>query len=433
MEVLLMATVVVVGSQWGDEGKGKITDMISRKADVVVRYQGGNNAGHTVVVGEKELRLHLVPSGILYEDTTCVIANGVVVDPKVLLEELEYLADKEVEVKDFYISSNAHVIMPYHRALDQLEEKRKGNDKIGTTGKGIGPVYKDKIARSGIRMADLLDEEVLKEKLTANLELKNQILEKVYDGERFGIDELVAEYMEYGKELEKFITDTSYLINQAIEQQDNVLFEGAQGTLLDIDHGTYPFVTSSNPTAGGVCTGTGVGPTKIDSVIGIAKAYTTRVGAGPFPTELTGKMGDLIRDKGGEFGTTTGRPRRCGWFDATIVKYAQRVNGLTSIAVTKLDVLDGLDTIKLCTGYKYKDEVLKEFPTDQKVLAECEPIYEEFAGWEEDTSQMKEYDELPENAKKYLDRISELVGAEVSILSVGPKRAQTMILKKFVG
>ncbi|SDC44494.1 MULTISPECIES: adenylosuccinate synthase [unclassified Candidatus Frackibacter] len=428
-----MATVVVVGSQWGDEGKGKITDMISRKADVVVRYQGGNNAGHTVVVGEKELRLHLVPSGILYEDTTCVIANGVVVDPKVLLEELEYLADKEVEVKDFYISSNAHVIMPYHRALDQLEEKRKGNDKIGTTGKGIGPVYKDKIARSGIRMADLLDEEVLKEKLTANLELKNQILEKVYDGERFGIDELVAEYMEYGKELEKFITDTSYLINQAIEQQDNVLFEGAQGTLLDIDHGTYPFVTSSNPTAGGVCTGTGVGPTKIDSVIGIAKAYTTRVGAGPFPTELTGKMGDLIRDKGGEFGTTTGRPRRCGWFDATIVKYAQRVNGLTSIAVTKLDVLDGLDTIKLCTGYKYKDEVLKEFPTDQKVLAECEPIYEEFAGWEEDTSQMKEYDELPENAKKYLDRISELVGAEVSILSVGPKRAQTMILKKFVG
>ncbi len=433
MEVLLMATVVVVGSQWGDEGKGKITDMISRKADVVVRYQGGNNAGHTVVVGEKELRLHLVPSGILYEDTTCVIANGVVVDPKVLLEELEYLADKEVEVKDFYISSNAHVIMPYHRALDQLEEKRKGNDKIGTTGKGIGPVYKDKIARSGIRMADLLDEEVLKEKLTANLELKNQILEKVYDGERFGIDELVTEYMEYGKELEKFITDTSYLINQAIEQQDNVLFEGAQGTLLDIDHGTYPFVTSSNPTAGGVCTGTGVGPTKIDSVIGIAKAYTTRVGAGPFPTELTGEMGDLIRDKGGEFGTTTGRPRRCGWFDATIVKYAQRVNGLTSIAVTKLDVLDGLDTIKLCTGYKYKDEVLKEFPTDQKVLAECEPIYEEFAGWEEDTSQMKEYDELPENAKKYLDRISELVGAEVSILSVGPKRAQTMILKKFVG
>jgi len=428
-----MATVVVVGSQWGDEGKGKITDMISRKADVVVRYQGGNNAGHTVVVGEKELRLHLVPSGILYEDTTCVIANGVVVDPKVLLEELEYLADKEVEVKDFYISSNAHVIMPYHRALDQLEEKRKGNDKIGTTGKGIGPVYKDKIARSGIRMADLLDEEVLKEKLTANLELKNQILEKVYDGERFGIDELVTEYMEYGKELEKFITDTSYLINQAIEQQDNVLFEGAQGTLLDIDHGTYPFVTSSNPTAGGVCTGTGVGPTKIDSVIGIAKAYTTRVGAGPFPTELTGEMGDLIRDKGGEFGTTTGRPRRCGWFDATIVKYAQRVNGLTSIAVTKLDVLDGLDTIKLCTGYKYKDEVLKEFPTDQKVLAECEPIYEEFAGWEEDTSQMKEYDELPENAKKYLDRISELVGAEVSILSVGPKRAQTMILKKFVG
>ncbi|SJZ81029.1 adenylosuccinate synthase [Selenihalanaerobacter shriftii] len=427
-----MATVVVVGSQWGDEGKGKITDMISRKADFVVRYQGGNNAGHTVVVGDKEFKLHLVPSGILYEDTTCIIANGVVVDPAVLIEELDYLANKGVEVTDFHISSNAHVIMPYHRALDKLEEERKGNGKIGTTGKGIGPVYMDKIGRFGIRMVDLLDEEALREKLEKTLALKNIMLEKVYEADGFEVDELVAEYLEYGKKLESFVTDTSYFINQAINKGANVLFEGAQGTLLDIDHGTYPFVTSSNPTSGGVCTGTGVGPTKIEDVIGIVKAYTTRVGEGPFPTELTGEMGEIIRDKGGEFGTTTGRPRRCGWFDATIVKYANRVNGLTSLAITKLDVLDGLEKIKICTGYKYKDEVLEEFPTNQNILEECEPIYEEFPGWEEDTSKIREYDELPENAKKYLDRISELVGTKISILSVGPKRAETMILDKFV-
>ncbi|MBM7624333.1 adenylosuccinate synthase [Sporohalobacter salinus] len=427
-----MGNVVIVGSQWGDEGKGKITDMISKKTDVVVRYQGGNNAGHTVVVEEKEFKLHLIPSGILYEDTTCVIANGVVVDPAVLLEEIESLIDRDVGVNDFHISSNAHVIMPYHRELDQLEEVRKGNGKIGTTGRGIGPVYMDKIGRFGIKMGDLLNEEVLREKLEATLELKNSILTEIYDADDFDIDELVDEYLEYGRQLQDYITDTSYLINQAMEQGDNVLFEGAQGTLLDIDHGTYPYVTSSNPTAGGACIGAGVGPTKIDSVLGIVKAYTTRVGAGPFPTELTGKAGEVIRNQGKEFGTTTGRPRRCGWLDATVVRYAARVNGLTSLAVTKLDVLDGLETIKVCTGYEYKGEVLKEFPTDQRVLAECEPIYEEFAGWDEDTSKVREYDNLPENAKAYLDRLSELVGVKISILSIGPKRAETIIIDKFV-
>jgi adenylosuccinate synthase len=428
-----MATVVVVGTQWGDEGKGKITDMISRKADMVVRYQGGNNAGHTVVVGDKEFKLHLVPSGVLYEDTTCVIANGVVVDPVVLLDELDYLAEKGVKVNDFYISANAHVIMPYHRKLDKLEENRKGKGKIGTTGKGIGPVYMDKIGRLGIRMADLLDKEILEEKLEMNLELKNLMLDKVYDSETFNVEELLDQYLEYGNKLEKSITDTSHLINQGINDGKNILFEGAQGTLLDIDHGTYPFVTSSNPTAGGACVGAGVGPTEIDSIIGIVKAYTTRVGEGPFPTELTGEFGDVIRKKGGEFGTTTGRPRRCGWFDATIVKYAKRINGLTSMAITKLDVLDGLDKIKICTGYEYNGEVLKEFSTDEKILKECKPIYEELAGWDEDTSKIREYDKLPENAKKYLDRLSELVGVKISILSVGPKRAETMILDKFVG
>ncbi|MCK8816656.1 adenylosuccinate synthase [Natroniella sulfidigena] len=424
-----MSTVVVVGTQWGDEGKGKITDLISEQADVVVRYQGGNNAGHTVVVDDVTYKLHLIPSGILYQDTKCVIGNGVVVDPKVLIKELNYLKEKGVKVTDFYISSKANLIMPYHRLLDKAEEVRKGDGKIGTTGKGIGPVYMDKIGRFGIRMEDLLTPEIFAAKVKEVVELKNLIIEKVYDIEPLDADEIIEEYMGYAEEIKELITDTSVLINQELAADKNVLFEGAQGTLLDIDHGTYPFVTSSNPTAGGVCSGTGVGPTKIEEVLGIVKAYTTRVGEGPFPTELEDQVGEHLRDKGHEFGTTTGRARRCGWFDAVILDYAVRVNGLTGLAVTKLDVLDGMDEIKVCTGYRYQGEVIKEFPTRDDILAECEPVYETLPGWQEDTTQIKSYDQLPENAKKYLDYISELVGVEVSIVSVGPKRKETMILR----
>ncbi|WP_027339647.1 adenylosuccinate synthase [Halonatronum saccharophilum] len=424
-----MSTVVVVGTQWGDEGKGKITDMIGEEANAVVRYQGGNNAGHTVVVGEKEYKLHLIPSGILYPNTKCIIGNGVVIDPKVLIEELDYLAQKGVEVDNFYISSKAHLIMPYHRALDKAEEKRKANDKIGTTGKGIGPVYMDKIGRFGIRVEDLLDADLFKAKVEEALELKNLILKNVYGLDTFNVEDIVEEYLAYAQRIKEFITDTSLLINQELADAKNILFEGAQGTLLDIDHGTYPFVTSSNPTSGGVCSGTGVGPTKIDGVLGIVKAYTTRVGEGPFPTELEGEMGEYLRKVGHEFGTTTGRARRCGWFDGVILKYAVRVNGLTSLAITKLDVLDDLDEIKICIGYKYKGELLDEFPTKEEILKDCTPVYEKLAGWKEDTSKIKEYKQLPANAKKYLDRISEFVGTEISIVSVGPKRDQTITLK----
>ncbi|WP_408955336.1 adenylosuccinate synthase [Natroniella sp. ANB-PHB2] len=424
-----MSTLVIVGTQWGDEGKGKITDLISEKADLVVRYQGGNNAGHTVVVGDVEYKLHLIPSGILYQDTKCVIGNGVVVDPKVLIEELNYLKEKGIEVTDFYISSKANLIMPYHRLLDKAEEARKGDGKIGTTGKGIGPVYMDKIGRFGIRMEDLLTPDVFAAKVKEIVELKNLILEKVYGIEPLQAEEIIEEYMGYAEEIKGLITDTSALINQELAAGKNILFEGAQGTLLDIDHGTYPFVTSSNPTAGGVCSGTGVGPTKIEEVLGIVKAYTTRVGEGPFPTELEGQFGEHLREKGHEFGTTTGRPRRCGWFDAVILDYAVRVNGLTGLAVTKLDVLDGMDEVKVCTGYKYQGEIIKEFPTRDDILADCEPVYETLPGWQEDTSQIKSYDQLPENAKKYLEYISELVGVELSIVSVGPKRKETMVLR----
>ncbi|MGM0501453.1 MAG: adenylosuccinate synthase, partial [Bacillota bacterium] len=338
-----MSTTVVVGTQWGDEGKGKITDMLCQEADVVGRYQGGNNAGHTVVVEDNEYKLHLIPSGILYEDTKCIIGNGVVIDPKVLIEELDNLADRGIEAENLYLSSKAHVIMPYHRILDKAEENRKGDGKIGTTGKGIGPVYRDKIGRFGIRLEDLLDQETFAAKVKEIVELKNLILEKVYGLDPVDADEIIEEYLGYAEQLESYIVDSSLMVNQQIDQGKNVLFEGAQGTLLDIDHGTYPFVTSSNPTSGGVCSGSGVGPTKIDNVLGVVKAYTTRVGEGPFPAELENEVGQHLRKKGHEFGTTTGRPRRCGWFDAVIVKYAARINGLTGLAITKLDVLDELD------------------------------------------------------------------------------------------
>ena len=423
-----MSTTVVVGTQWGDEGKGKITDMLCQEADVVGRYQGGNNAGHTVVVEDEEYKLHLIPSGILYEDTKCVIGNGVVIDPKVLIEELDNLAERGIEANNLYLSSKAHIIMPYHRLLDKAEESRKGEGKIGTTGKGIGPVYRDKIGRFGIRLEDLLNEEVFTAKVKEMVELKNLILEKVYGMEPLDADEIIEEYLGYAEELESYVVDSSLLLNQEIDNGTDVLFEGAQGTLLDIDHGTYPFVTSSNPTSGGVCPGSGVGPTKIDNVLGVVKAYTTRVGEGPFPAELEGETGEHLRDKGHEFGTTTGRPRRCGWFDAVIVKYAARVNGLTGLALTKLDVLDELEEIKICTGYRYQGEVITEFPTNGEILTQCEPVYETLPGWQEDTTEITNYENLPANAKQYVERICELTGVELDILSVGPKRKQTMMI-----
>jgi len=425
-----MSTVVLIGAQWGDEGKGKITDFLAEKADLVVRYQGGNNAGHTVVVGEEEFKLHLIPSGILYPDKTCLIGNGVVIDPEVLLKELEYLAKRGVNTDNLRISGRAHVIMPYHKKLDEVEEERKGANKIGTTKRGIGPAYMDKAARVGIRMVDLMDKEEFAAKLEANLEAKNHLLEKVYDVEGFDFDEIFKVYQRYADALRKYVADTSLIIHEAINSGKHVLFEGAQGTLLDLDHGTYPFVTSSHPISGAACIGAGLGPTKISKVVGIAKAYTTRVGEGPFPTELNDEMGDYIRKAGNEFGTTTGRPRRCGWFDAVIARYAARVSGLDVLAVTKLDVLSGLDKIKICTGYRHEDgTMITEFPDSLKVLAKCQPIYEEMDGWKEDLSKVTKIEELPANAQKYLERISQLSGVEIGIVGVGTRRAQTIVTK----
>ncbi len=425
-----MSTVILLGAQWGDEGKGKITDYLAKQAELVVRYQGGNNAGHTVVVDGKEFKLHLIPSGILYSNKECIIGNGVVIDPKVLLEEIEYLAENGISVDNLKISSNAHVIMPYHKKLDELQEQERGSKKIGTTKRGIGPCYMDKISRSGIRMAQLLVEEDFKWALESALEEKNKIFNKIYNIEGFKFKDIYEEYMEYVDKLRQFVTDTSLYINSAVDSKKDVLFEGAQGTLLDVDHGTYPFVTSSNPIAGGACVGAGIGPTKIDKVLGVVKAYSTRVGEGPFPTELKDDMGDRIRKAGHEFGTTTGRPRRCGWLDAIILRFSARISGLTGFAVTKMDVLDELETIKICTAYKYKGDLIKDFPNSLKILEDCEPIYEELPGWKQDTSSIEEYDKLPENAKRYLKRVEELTGVKVDIASVGPGRKQTMILNE---
>lgn len=424
-----MPAVVLIGAQWGDEGKGKITDFLAEKSDVVVRYQGGNNAGHTVVVGEREFKLHLIPSGILYEGTTCVIGNGVVIDPAVLVKELDYLESKGVGTDNLRISPRAHIIMPYHIKIDELEEERKGANKIGTTRRGIGPAYMDKAARVGIRIVDLLDEEEFAEKLKRNLKEKNHLLERVYEAEGFDFEEIYQTYLAYAERFKKYVEDTSVTIHRALGQKQNVLFEGAQGTLLDLDHGTYPYVTSSHPIAGAACIGAGVGPTEINNVLGVVKAYTTRVGEGPFPTELFGEEGDYIRDKGHEFGTTTGRPRRCGWLDVVILKYAARVSGLDYMAITKLDVLDGMEKIKICVGYKYKDTILEDFPASLKVLSQCKPVYEEVDGWSEDTSVCRSYEELPVNAQKYIQRITELCNVKPAIIAVGPKREQTIVVE----
>jgi adenylosuccinate synthase len=420
-----MANSVIVGAQWGDEGKGKVIDIFAAEADYIVRYQGGNNAGHTVVIGKDEFILHLIPSGILHKNKIFVIGNGVVVDPKALLDEIAMLESKGIRVVGrLFVSDRAHVIFPYHRRLDELKEGGI-KKKIGTTKRGIGPCYADKVDRTGIRIGDLLEEDTFKEKLSAVLEEKNEIFKKIYGAESFRLEGLCDEYLAYAKLIKQYVCDTTVLLNDAVRKNKRMLFEGAQGTLLDVDHGTYPFVTSSNSTAGGGATGTGVGPNKVDKTIGVVKAYTTRVGEGPFPTEFPPSLMEIIRKKGKEFGATTGRPRRCGWFDSVIVRYAVSVNGLDEIVVTKLDVLDELDTINICTGYRYDGKLYKDFPASIKVLTSCEPVYEKLPGWKKDTTSTTSYSKLPANAKKYLSRIQQLVGTKITLISVGSDRKQT--------
>ncbi|MCZ2737580.1 adenylosuccinate synthase [Bacillus safensis] len=424
-----MSSVVVVGTQWGDEGKGKITDFLSENAEVIARYQGGNNAGHTIKFDGVTYKLHLIPSGIFYKEKTCVIGNGMVVDPKALVTELAYLHERNVSTDNLRISNRAHVILPYHLKLDEVEEERKGANKIGTTKKGIGPAYMDKAARVGIRVADLLDREVFEEKLACNLEEKNRLLEKMYDTEGFKIEDILDEYYEYGQQVKKYVVDTSVVLNDALDEGRRVLFEGAQGVMLDIDQGTYPFVTSSNPVAGGVTIGSGVGPTKIQHVVGVSKAYTTRVGDGPFPTELHDEIGDQIREVGREYGTTTGRPRRVGWFDSVVVRHARRVSGITDLSLNSIDVLTGIEKLKICVAYKLNGEITEEFPASLNELAKCEPVYEEMPGWTEDITGVKNLSELPANARHYLERISQLTGIPLSIFSVGPDRSQTNVVR----
>lgn len=425
-----MPGIVLVGTQWGDEGKGKITDILAEDMDIVVRYQGGNNAGHTVVNGEQELKLHLMPSGIFYNHVIPIIGNGVVIDPKVLLDEIDSLEKEGISTEKLLVSSSAHLIMPYHKILDAAVESKLGKAKIGTTKKGVGPAYEDKIARVGIRMQDILDMKIFKRKLQDVLTGKNELLTKIYQLPPLDLNDIVEEYAAYAPRLRSYITDTPLLINQALDEGKRVLFEGAQGTLLDIDHGTYPFVTSSSPVAGGACTGVGVGPVRIQEAIGIVKAYVTRVGAGPFPTEQENKIGAAMREIGVEYGTTTGRSRRCGWLDIPILKYAIAVNGLTGLVMTKLDVLSKFAEIKLCTGYSWAGKTYSYFPPDQNIVHKCRPIYETLPGWQSDISAARTMDELPRAAKDYIARISELSGLPFNIISVGPKRKETISLKR---
>lgn len=420
-----MAAVVLVGAQWGDEGKGKITDFLAEKADCVVRYQGGSNAGHTVEVKDEKFMLHLIPSGILYPATLCIVGNGVVVDLEKIIEELTGLQQRGIDISNLRISRRAPVVLPYHKKLDTLEDKKS---QIGTTKRGIGPTYADKINRIGFRIADFLeDQEILETRFKAQVEYKNRIIREIYQEEGFDWKQLMEETLEQVAQLKPYLADTSYLIHQYIQENKKVLFEGAQGTMLDIDHGTYPFVTSSHPIAGGACVGAGIGPTCIDRVLGVAKAYTTRVGEGPFPTELHDADGEILRQRGMEFGTTTGRPRRCGWLDAVVLRYAVRVNGLTDLAITKLDVLDEFATIKICIAYRYKGQLIYEFPDTTSLLNQCEPEYIELPGWQQDISQATTYKELPANAQNYLAKIEELTGVKQSLIAVGPGREQTIV------
>jgi len=422
-----MSVTVLVGSQWGDEGKGKIVDILSEKYDVVTRYQGGANAGHTVEIGDKQYILHLIPSGILRENVICVIGNGVVIDPVALLDEIKLLEKNGISVDGrLFISHNAHLIMPYHKLLDSIKEKAE--QKIGSTGRGIGPCYTDKFARKGIRIVDLLNRKVLEEKIRTNLEEKNTLLKNVYDHKGLDADKIVNEYIHFDEAIDSYIKDVPAYLSTVIAEGKSILLEGAQGALLDVDFGTYPFVTSSSPTSGGACTGTGIPPTKINSVFGIVKAYTTRVGNGPFPSELVDADGEKLRKEGAEFGATTGRPRRCGWFDACLLKYSAMINGVGAVAITKLDVLSHFDKIKVCVGYKLDGKTLKSFPTDVERLNKVTPIYEELDGWMEDITECKSYSDLPAKTKEYLDYIAGQSGIKLDIISVGPKRRQTIFV-----
>jgi adenylosuccinate synthase len=424
---------VLLGAQWGDEGKGKATDLLGGSVDYVVRYQGGNNAGHTVVVGDQKYALHLLPSGILSPGCTPVIGNGVVIDPAVLLSELSGLNERGIDTSKLLISGNAHLITPYHQTIDKVTERFLGKRKIGTTGRGIGPAYADKINRVGIRVQDLFDESILRQKVDAALADKNQVLVKLFNRRAISADQVVEEYLGYAEQIKDYVADTTLLLNQALEQDKVVLLEGGQGTLLDVDHGTYPFVTSSNPTAGGACTGSGIGPTKITRVIGILKAYTTRVGAGPFPTELLDEDGEALRRIGGERGVTTGRDRRCGWFDAVIARYATRVNGLTDFFLTKLDVLTGWEQIPVCVAYEIDGERVKELPYSQTDFHHATPVYEYLPGWSEDISKAQTFADLPKNAQAYVKALEEMSGAPISAIGVGPGRDETIAVRSLLG
>ena len=424
-----MANIVVLGLQWGDEGKGKIVDLLTDEFDIVARFQGGHNAGHTVKIGDKKFVLHLIPSGILHEGTQCVIGNGVVVDPGALLKEMEDL--RQQGIQDFegrlFISARAHVIMPYHQILDRAREHELAKKKIGTTGRGIGPTYECKMARTGVIMSDLLNPQLFRDKVRAYFDYVTRLVREL--PEDLSYDQVCETYLGYAERLRPFIADCSLLLDQAMKSGKQILCEGAQGVMLDIDHGTYPYVTSSSASIGGVCTGLGIGPKHLHKVLGVIKAYTTRVGAGPFPTELMDSVGETLRDRGGEYGATTGRPRRCGWFDAMVGKYAVRINGVDALAVTKLDVLDTSDTISICIGYRYQGEIVTELPMSPEALQDCEPVYEEHAGWRQSTEGLEQYVDLPDKAKAYLNRLSQLLDTPIEIISTGPKRSQTISIE----
>ena len=425
-----MSTVVITGTQWGDEGKGKIVDYLAQQADTVVRFQGGSNAGHTVAVNGEEYKLRLLPSGILYKGTHCVVGNGVVVDPQCMLEEMDAMMARGIDVSGIRLSNRAHVVMPYHKLIDGIGDEERGENKIGTTKRGIGPCYIDRDDRIGIRVCDLIDKEEFAKRLKEVLPLKNAILEKIYNHAPLDYDEILKEYEGYAERLRPYVCDTIALLNEEVDEGRKILFEGAQATMLDIDYGTYPYVTASHPISGGVGVGAGIAPKKIDKVVGVVKAYCTRVGEGPFPTEQLNDIGDKLRDAGHEYGTVTGRPRRTGWLDACVVRYAGLLSGIDYMAITRLDILDDFDEIKMCVNYKFDGKILNEMPASLKVLAKVEPVYETFKGWKTDISKIRNYEDLPENAKKYLQRMSEVTNINIGIVSVGPNRDQTIVVAK---